>query len=117
MELRDKAMLLLGLRMGLRASDIVNLKISDINWKDPSIQFMQQKTKSELVLPMPVEVGNAIFNYLTKGRPEAESKYIFLRSAAPYTKVGKGVCRDALCRALPQHSVPGLGFHAIRRTF
>lgn len=117
LELRDKAMLLLGLRMGMRASDIVNLKLSDINWKNPSIRFMQQKTKSELFLPLPVEVGNAIFNYLTMGRPEAESSYIFLRSVAPYTKVGKGVCRDALCRALPEHSAPGLGFHVTRRTF
>lgn len=117
LELRDKAMLLLGLRMGLRASDIVNLKISDINWKNPSIRFIQQKTKSELLLPLPVEVGNAIFNYLTMGRPEAESSYIFLRSVAPYTKVGKGVCRDALCRALPEHAAPGLGFHVTRRTF
>lgn len=117
LELRDKAMLLLGLRMGLRASDIVNLKLSDINWKDTSIRYMQQKTKSELLLPMPVEVGNAIFNYLTMGRPEAESSYIFLRSVAPYTKVGKSVCRDALCRALPEHSSPGPGFHVTRRTF
>lgn len=116
-EFRDKAMLLLGLRMGLRASDITNLKLEDINWREPYIKFIQKKTENELVLPMPVEVGNAIFEYLTKGRPKSSERYVFLRHVAPYTKVGKGVCLDALHRVLPERFVPGSGFHVTRKTF
>lgn len=41
--LRKKAMLLLGLKMGLRASDIVSLEIGSIDWKNPSIRFVQKK--------------------------------------------------------------------------
>lgn len=117
MDLRDKAMLLLGLKMGMRAVDIASLKMTDIRWKDPSIKFVQQKTGNELCLPMPVEVGNAIFEYLTKYRPKSESRYVFLRQVAPYTKVGKSVCREALHHALPQRAVKGSGFHVTRKTF
>lgn len=116
-EVRDKAILLLGLKMGMRAVDVTNLKMTDINWKNPGIKFIQQKTGNELFLPMPVDVGNAIFEYLTKCRPKSESSYVFLRQMAPYTKAGKNVCRKALHHALPQRPVKGSGFHVTRKTF
>ena len=44
LSLRKKAMLLLGLKMGMRSSDIVKLKIDDVDWNTASIRFVQEKT-------------------------------------------------------------------------
>lgn len=54
-----------------------NLKLEDINWRERYIKFIQQKIGNELVLPMPVEVGNAIFEYLTKVKPKSAERYVF----------------------------------------
>ena len=117
LSLRDRAMLLLGLRMGIRASDVVNLKYSDINWKNQSIHFIQQKTGVEVMLPMPTDVGNAIFRYIMEERREKSVPQLFLRARAPYVPVGSGACTQALEKALPDRDVAGSGFHVTRRTF
>lgn len=117
LSLRDRAMLLLGLRMGMRASDVVNLKYRDINWKNQSIRFIQQKTGVEAMLPMPVDVGNAIFRYIMEERREKSVPQLFLRARAPYIPIGSGACTQALEKALPDRDVAGSGFHVTRRTF
>lgn len=64
-ELRDAAIVLLGVRMGLRACDILALRFPDIDWKNRQISIVMKKTKTQITLPMPVEVGNAIYSYIT----------------------------------------------------
>jgi integrase len=64
-ELRNAAIIMLGLRMGLRASDIVNLNLTDISWKDSAISIIQQKTGVHLKLPLPVDVGNSLYRYIS----------------------------------------------------
>jgi len=113
-ELRDAAMILMGLRMGLRASDITKLRYSDITWEQKCISVQQEKTDSFLKLPMPTEVGNAIFRYVTEGRPESGSEFVFINHKTPYGRLSRSVCRAALLRALPGKLC---GFHATRRTF
>lgn len=115
--LRQKAMLLLGLKMGIRASDIVNLKWDDVNWETASIRFVQKKTAVEVELPMPNEVGNALFRYITEERGQNPSPSIFLSSRAPHSSVGGIVCWKALKAALPERNVPGSGFHVTRKTY
>lgn len=117
LSLRDRAMLLLGLRMGLRAADVAGLKHSDIDWKKQSIRFIQQKTGVEVTLPMPVDVGNAVYRYITEERREKSVPQVFLRMNAPYGPVGTYACIQALEKALPGRSVAGSGFHVARRTF
>ena len=115
--IRDRAILELGLHMGLRASDIVNLKPENIDWKNACIRFIQKKTSKETVLPMPVSVGNALYLYITEARPKSGCPYIFLKSKAPYTKLAEQACARALNRALPNRDIPGSGFHVTRKTF
>jgi integrase len=118
LELRDKACILLGTEMGIRGCDIVNLKFSDISWKDRSICFRQEKTRIEVWLAMPVSVGNAVYHYLKDGRPkEAKCDHIFVTAKPPYRKLAPLSCRQALCRALPDRKVEGSGFHVTRKTF
>lgn len=117
-ELRDIAIVLLGLKMGLRTSDILTLRCRDIDWKNRQISIVMKKTKTQITLPMPIEVGNAIYSYITFGRPKVSAEYIFLRSKAPYGELTGKVCTKALYRILPERKdIKGGGFHVTRRTF
>ena len=81
---RDKAIFLLSLTSGMRACDIVSLNLSDINWHNDTISFIQKKTGNAVNLPLLPVVGNAVVNYLIYKRPKVDSSYLFLRDLAPY---------------------------------
>jgi len=79
---RDRAVLLLLARLGLRAGDIVHLRLSDIDWKGASIQVCG-KGRRHTRLPLTQEVGRAIVAYLKKGRPRTNADTLFIRCRAP----------------------------------
>lgn len=80
--------------------------------------IIMAKTKTQITLPMPVDVGNAIYAYLCNGRPASNDQHIFIRTKAPYGKLTGKVCTKALYRILPEReAVKGGGFHVTRRTF
>lgn len=82
---RDRAMLLLTARTGLRPSDVVGLRLADIDWRQGQITVPQRKTGTVLVLPLLADVGAAIADYLLHGRPaDALDDHVFLRSQAPH---------------------------------
>ena len=115
--LRDKAMLQLGLRMGIRASDVVGLQAGDISWDDATVRFEQAKTGYEVDLPMPADVANAVYRYVVGERPESDEQSVFLRCRAPFAPLGAGAAQRSLAKALPDRDVPGSGFHSLRKTF
>ena len=80
---RDYAILLLVTRLGLRTIDIKHLKLTDLKWQNNQIELMQSKTASVIRLPLLLDVGWAIIDYLKHGRPKVESPYVFLRHLAP----------------------------------
>ena len=80
---RDRAILLLLARLGLRAGDIVGLRLTDINWKEAWVR-VSGKSHREAKLPLTQEVGDAIVAYLTNGRPRIDVEQLFVRSAAPF---------------------------------
>jgi integrase len=81
---RDAAVTLLALTTGLRACDIVALKVRDASWRDMTISIIQKKTGNPLVVPMLPAVASAVSDYLLNERPEADDEHLFLRSIAPY---------------------------------
>ena len=81
---RDKAIVLLSLTSGIRASDILVLRLCDIDWKSDSYGFVQMKTGNPVTHPLLPAVGNALSDYILHGRPETQFKQIFIRSLAPY---------------------------------
>ena len=90
LELRNVAIVMLGLRMGMRASDIVNLKISNFNWQKRTVSFIQQKTDKAITLPVPIDAGNSVFKYVMDGRPQSGAKgdgYVFIRHSAPFARL------------------------------
>lgn len=117
MALRRIAVVLIGIRMGLRASDIINLKFKNIDWTNRTISIIQEKTKTALTLPMPISVGNAIYKYIKEGRPQVHSDYVFIRHTAPFGKLTNKTCTIALWSILPERKAIHGGFHVTRRTF
>ena len=88
---RDKAICLLLLETGLRAVDVCNIKLSDIDWNKDVIYIKQQKTGMVLNIPLRKSYGNAIVDYILNERPECNSKYLFVRELAPFTRLnGEG---------------------------
>ena len=81
--LRNRAILLLLARLGLRAREIVCLELRDIGWPEGSLS-VHGKGRQERPLPLPHDVGNAIASYLKDGRPQSACRRVFLRSRAPF---------------------------------
>lgn len=76
---RDYAILLLVARLGLRVSDIRNLKLADFDWAKRKIHIVQIKTREPLELPLLDDVGWAIIDYLKNGRPKTDSDTVFVK--------------------------------------
>lgn len=81
---RDYAIILLACRLGLRCTDIKNLTIDNFHWEDKKLIFVQSKTRTTLSLPLTAEVGWSVIDYLKYGRPNVESRCIFVRHLAPF---------------------------------
>lgn len=88
---RDRAILLLLARLGLRAGDIVQLRVTDIDWKAASIS-VSGKSKRLTQLPLTQEVGQAIVDYLQQGRPRSDTEMLFVRALAPFTAFERSIC-------------------------
>jgi integrase len=75
-------MFLLLARLGLRAGEVISLKLDDIDWRDGSIS-LRGKGGQVTKMPLPIDVGEAIAIYLIEGRAASQLRYIFLRAKAP----------------------------------
>jgi site-specific recombinase XerD len=108
--LRDLAILLLLVRLGLRAAEVCRLTLEDIDWQAAEI-LVRGKGGKHSRMPLPLDAGQAMAAYLRKGRPRSSVRVFFLRAVAPYTQglsspcIG-GIVRRALDRA---------GIHTARR--
>jgi integrase/recombinase XerD len=80
---RDRAILLLLARLGLRAGDIVQLRLTDVNWKEAWIR-VTGKSRREMKFPLTQEIGAALAVYLRSGRPRTDGDHLFVRCVAPF---------------------------------
>ncbi len=81
---RDYALLLVVVRLGLRASDIRRLTLSQLDWGHKQLTLVQTKTGQPLVLPLLDDVGWALIDYLKYGRPKTAADAVFVNHKAPY---------------------------------
>jgi site-specific recombinase XerD len=115
---RAYAVMMLGIVLGLRACDVVALKLADVDWINGEIGVLQAKTAISVVLPLTKDVGEALSDYILNARPSNDSEQIFLRLKAPYTglksAVSIGEIYESCCKAagLPQSKK----FHTLRRS-
>jgi site-specific recombinase XerD len=116
--MRDRAILTLLARLGLRAGDVANLRIADISWPQATIR-VSGKGQREDLLPLPQDVGDAILTYLEFGRPHVESDRIFLRCCAPFRPFAHGGPVSLIVRRTFLRSgikSPSLGSHILRHS-
>lgn len=115
---RDYAIMMLGTVLGLRACDIVALKLADIDWLHGEIKIIQSKTANPVVLPLTQDVGDALMDYILNVRPDTTAQEVFLRIRAPHlpltNAVAIGEIYEDCCIAA---SLPvNKKFHDLRRS-
>jgi len=117
---RNFAILLLAIRTGLRSIDIVNLKLGDIHWKSNTIEIIQEKTNTPLILPLLTDVGNAIADYILNGRPNSQQPNLFLHTQAPHGRLScSSACYAISCKIMKDAGIRQgkecrKGFHCLR---
>jgi integrase len=102
---RDYAMLLLASRLGLRASDISRLKFSNIDWDHNKIIFTQYKTGKAVELPLLIEIGESIVNYLQHARPVSNLQEVFLSARPPYRPMWRYSVNAAISKIIRESGV------------
>ncbi len=112
---RDYALLLVLVRLGLRASEAGGLTLDDIDWRAGEI-VVHGKGRRLDRLPLPADVGAAIATYLRQGRPATERREVFLRAVAPLGPLSRGSVSLAVRRASRRAGLPPIGAHRLRHT-
>lgn len=122
--IRDRAMLLLGARTGLRPVDIISLRLQDIDWRQGHLTVVQHKTGAVLRLPLLADVGEAVANYLLQDRRiGVNDEHVFLRTQAPYVALAPSnrlhhMAAGAFARTgLGSQPDMGHGFRVLRSSF
>ena len=116
---RDYAMARCMTDLGLRVSDVVRLRLSDIDWRNATLRIAGGKSRRAGILPLPRRVGEAIAAYLYDGRPSSQRPEQFLRHRAPLNDpISKELARGAMRRAYKRCELsPGwTGTHILRHT-
>ena len=118
---RDYAMILIASRLGLRSSDICQLKFSELDWKQNRILLKQKKTGAPLELPLLSDVGEAIIDYLKYGRPQSELPFVFLKHVPPYDGVTGAAFTNAIKTGMRRAGITHAGKrkhgpHALRHS-
>jgi site-specific recombinase XerD len=111
--LRDHAILLLLARLGLRSCEVARLELGDLDWREGLLR-VRGKGGGEGHLPLPADVGEAIAAYLRGGRPQAESRAVFLTLLAPVRPIGPCSVGDAVTRGCKRTGQRPVGPHRLR---
>ena len=115
---RDYAILLVLLRLGLRAAEAAGLTLDDIDWRTGQI-VVHGKGRRQDHLPLSAEVGEAIAGYLRRGRPRSERsehREVFLRAVAPIGPLYRGGVSSVVRRACRRAGIAEVGAHRLRHT-
>jgi integrase len=87
--------------IGLRASEVVQLHLSDVDWRAGTIRLAANKSRRVDVLPLPTETGRAIAEYLRTERPQTSNRALFVRDGAPFDRpIQAGVVRRVIRRLI-----------------
>lgn len=117
---RNYAIILIIARLGLRAGDVSSLRFGNISWEENSISLIQQKTKQKLTLPISLNIGQAIIDYMTLARPQSDSPYIFIRASGPYSSLSADAIYDIVRSIVSKSGIDikgrSAGPHIIRRS-
>jgi len=116
---RDYAIFQLITTYGLRCSEVVSLKLDDIQWRAGCLRVSQRKTASPLTLPLTDAVGDSLLAYLRGGRPQSDHREVFLRHRAPAGVLKAAGVSDAFQAWSKRSSltIPYQGCHCLRHSY
>jgi integrase/recombinase XerD len=112
---RDYAVLVVLLRLGLRAGEVAALSLDDIDWRAGEV-VVHGKGRRDERLPLPNDVGEAIVGYLRRGRPTTTRREVFVSAIAPIGPLDRGAVSSIVRRACQRAGVPAVGAHRLRHT-
>lgn len=110
---RDLAVLVLLARLGLRAGEVAALELGDIDWRAGEI-VVRGKARRKDLLPLPVEVGEALVGYLRNGRPSCQCRQLILTLYAPFRPIHPSSITTIVYRACRRAGLPRVGGHRLR---
>jgi len=112
---RNYSILLLLVRLGLRAHEVASLKLDDVYWDRGEI-VIQGKGNREDRLPLPHDVGEAMASYLSRSRFRTDSRNFFLQARAPFEDLGRCTVSAMVKKAGARIGLPSLSAHKLRHT-
>lgn len=110
---RDLAVLVLLARLGLRAGEVAALELGDLDWRAGELA-VRGKARRKDRLPLPVEVGEALVDYLRDGRPSSASRRLVLTLNAPFRPIHPSSITSIVYRACGAAGLPRVGGHRLR---
>ncbi len=112
---RNRALLLLLVRLGLRRSEVVGLRLQDLDWRAGELLVRGKGGRSDR-LPLPHDVGEALASYLRRGRPRRDSRQVFLQVRAPYRDLTPGALTTLVGCLGVQAGTAHVSPHRLRHT-
>lgn len=114
---RGYAIVRCALDMGLRSCEIAHLMLADIDWHAGTVTLRGTKSLRQDILPLPMETGQALVDYLQHERPTAVNPAVFVRHGAPYDQpITPNAIRNVIRRAYHRIGLTHSRSHALRHT-
>jgi len=112
---RDLAVIACLLRLGLRCGEVAGLRLDDLDWTDGTLTVRGKGNRVD-VLPLPVDVGQAVVDYLRHGRPATSQRVVFLTAKAPFTALAPSSVSCIVGRAARRAGLGTIHAHRLRHT-
>jgi integrase/recombinase XerD len=113
--LRDFAVLLMLARLGLRCGEVAAMRLGDVDWRAGEIVVRGKADRHER-LPLPVDVGEALVDYLRHGRPRRGDPHLLLQIRAPFGPLQGGTVAAVVRYACQRAGIASVGAHRLRHT-
>ena len=121
MGIRNYAIIMLAATTGMRACDVIRMKLSDIDWRKGEIKVNQKKTGRFIAFPLTSDVGKALKDYILNARPVSDCPEVFLSLRPPHAAmmdavaVGDMFSKYQKKAGIVRQPFDGKGFHGLRR--
>jgi len=103
--------------LGLRSSEVVGLRLDDIDWRAGMVRLAKPKSRRTDVLPLPRETGRTISSYIVSERPQTANRAVFVRHVAPYDQpIGTGVVQRVMREAYRRCGLRYSRVHILRHS-
>lgn len=112
---RDFAIITVLHRLGLRCAELTGLRLEDVDWQAGTLRIRGKGNRIDL-LPLPVDVGRAIVDYLCVGRPRTTVRTVFVKARAPHTALERSGVSCVVARAAQRAGLGTVHAHRLRHT-